>query len=83
MNPKLRMLLKKPRSTIKPYRCLNNMEIEPVIWLEDHARLKTMTKIFYSCSTEIGAPPNTHTCPKRESISFNLIKRPSLFFVRA
>ena len=39
------------------------MEFEPVIGLEIHAQLKTRTKIFCSCSTAFGAPPNTHTCP--------------------
>ena len=39
------------------------MEFEPVIGLEVHAQLKTETKIFCGCSTEFGAPPNTHTCP--------------------
>jgi aspartyl-tRNA(Asn)/glutamyl-tRNA(Gln) amidotransferase subunit B len=39
------------------------MEYEPVIGLEVHAQLKTKTKIFCSCSTSFGAPPNTHTCP--------------------
>lgn len=39
------------------------MEFEPVIGLEVHAQLKTKTKIFCSCSTRFGAPPNTHTCP--------------------
>jgi aspartyl-tRNA(Asn)/glutamyl-tRNA(Gln) amidotransferase subunit B len=39
------------------------MQFEPVIGLEVHAQLKTRTKIFCSCSTEFGAPPNTHTCP--------------------
>ena len=34
-----------------------------VIGLEVHAQLKTRTKIFCGCSTEFGAPPNTHTCP--------------------
>ncbi|MDA8137963.1 MAG: Asp-tRNA(Asn)/Glu-tRNA(Gln) amidotransferase subunit GatB [Desulfobacteraceae bacterium] len=36
---------------------------EPVIGLEVHAQLKTQTKIFCGCSTQFGAPPNTHTCP--------------------
>jgi aspartyl-tRNA(Asn)/glutamyl-tRNA(Gln) amidotransferase subunit B len=39
------------------------MQFEPVIGLEVHAQLKTDTKIFCGCSTEFGAPPNTHTCP--------------------
>lgn len=39
------------------------MQYEPVIGLEVHAQLKTRTKIFCSCSTEFGAPPNTHICP--------------------
>jgi aspartyl-tRNA(Asn)/glutamyl-tRNA(Gln) amidotransferase subunit B len=39
------------------------MEFESVIGLEVHAQLKTKTKIFCGCSTEFGAPPNTHTCP--------------------
>jgi len=39
------------------------MEYEPVIGLEVHAQLNTQTKIFCNCSTEFGAPPNTHICP--------------------
>ena len=39
------------------------MEFEAVIGLEVHVQLKTKSKIFCSCSTEFGAPPNTHTCP--------------------
>ncbi|MBW2646751.1 MAG: Asp-tRNA(Asn)/Glu-tRNA(Gln) amidotransferase subunit GatB [Deltaproteobacteria bacterium] len=39
------------------------MEFESVIGLEVHAQLLTRTKIFCGCSTEFGAPPNTHTCP--------------------
>ncbi|MFH1673628.1 MAG: Asp-tRNA(Asn)/Glu-tRNA(Gln) amidotransferase subunit GatB [Pseudomonadota bacterium] len=39
------------------------MEFESVMGLEVHAQLLTRTKIFCSCSTEFGAPPNTHTCP--------------------
>jgi len=39
------------------------MRFEPVIGLEIHAQLKTETKIFCSCATSFGAPPNTHTCP--------------------
>jgi aspartyl-tRNA(Asn)/glutamyl-tRNA(Gln) amidotransferase subunit B len=39
------------------------MDYEAVIGLEVHAQLLTKTKIFCNCSTEFGAPPNTHTCP--------------------
>ena len=36
---------------------------EPVIGLEVHVQLKTVTKIFCGCSTRFGDPPNTNTCP--------------------
>ncbi|MDD9300866.1 MAG: Asp-tRNA(Asn)/Glu-tRNA(Gln) amidotransferase subunit GatB [Desulfobacter sp.] len=39
------------------------MAFEPVIGLEVHAQLKTRTKIFCSCSTQFGSPPNANTCP--------------------
>jgi len=39
------------------------MNYEAVIGLEVHAQLLTQTKIFCSCSTKFGAPPNTNTCP--------------------
>jgi len=39
------------------------MKFETVIGLEIHAQLKTKSKIFCGCSTEFGAPPNSHTCP--------------------
>jgi aspartyl-tRNA(Asn)/glutamyl-tRNA(Gln) amidotransferase subunit B len=39
------------------------MEFQPVIGLEVHAQLLTRSKLFCSCSTQFGAPPNTHTCP--------------------
>ena len=39
------------------------MTYEAIIGLEVHAQLLTKTKIFCGCSTEFGAPPNTHTCP--------------------
>src|SRR6202051_2546819 len=36
---------------------------EPVIGLEVHVQLLTASKIFCSCSTRFGAPPNTNICP--------------------
>jgi aspartyl-tRNA(Asn)/glutamyl-tRNA(Gln) amidotransferase subunit B len=36
---------------------------EPVIGLEVHVQLLTATKIFCSCSTHFGDPPNTNVCP--------------------
>jgi aspartyl-tRNA(Asn)/glutamyl-tRNA(Gln) amidotransferase subunit B len=36
---------------------------EPVFGLETHVELGTASKMFCGCSTEFGAPPNTHTCP--------------------
>ena len=39
------------------------MPYEAVIGLEVHAQLLTKTKIFCSCSTTFGSPPNTNTCP--------------------
>lgn len=36
---------------------------EMVIGLEVHVELKTETKIFCSCPTSFGAPPNTQCCP--------------------
>ncbi|MBV9594107.1 MAG: Asp-tRNA(Asn)/Glu-tRNA(Gln) amidotransferase subunit GatB [Actinobacteria bacterium] len=35
---------------------------EPVIGLETHVELGTVSKMFCGCSTEFGADPNTHTC---------------------
>jgi aspartyl-tRNA(Asn)/glutamyl-tRNA(Gln) amidotransferase subunit B len=61
---------------IAPQRTLNNSaappkntyddvvsRYEPVIGLETHVELGTASKMFCGCSTEFGAPPNTHTCP--------------------
>lgn len=42
---------------------MSNQDFEAVIGLEVHAELKTETKIFCSCSTAFGAPPNTQCCP--------------------
>ena len=36
---------------------------EPVIGLEVHVQLLTASKIFCSCSTRFGAPPNGNVCP--------------------
>jgi aspartyl-tRNA(Asn)/glutamyl-tRNA(Gln) amidotransferase subunit B len=36
---------------------------EPLIGLEVHVQLLTVSKIFCSCSTRFGAPPNTNVCP--------------------
>jgi aspartyl-tRNA(Asn)/glutamyl-tRNA(Gln) amidotransferase subunit B len=41
----------------------NNEKYEAVIGLEVHSQLGTKSKIFCGCSTEFGAPPNTHVCP--------------------
>jgi len=40
-----------------------NTIFEPVIGLEVHVQLLTASKIFCSCSTRFGAPPNTNVCP--------------------
>jgi aspartyl-tRNA(Asn)/glutamyl-tRNA(Gln) amidotransferase subunit B len=36
---------------------------EPVIGLEVHVQLKTLTKAFCACSTQFGNAPNSNTCP--------------------
>ena len=40
-----------------------NNTYETVIGLEIHAELSTKTKIFCSCKTDFGAPPNSQCCP--------------------
>src|SRR6266480_126620 len=39
------------------------MNYEATIGLEVHVQIKTASKIFCSCATEFGAPPNTNVCP--------------------
>ena len=39
------------------------MQYEPVIGLEVHAQLLTVSKIFCGCSTRFGEGPNQNTCP--------------------
>ena len=47
-----------PESTITA-----RAKYEPVIGLEVHVQLLTASKIFCSCSTRFGDPPNTNACP--------------------
>ena len=38
-------------------------EYEPLIGLETHVELGTVTKLFCGCPAAFGGEPNTHTCP--------------------
>jgi aspartyl-tRNA(Asn)/glutamyl-tRNA(Gln) amidotransferase subunit B len=39
------------------------MPFDPVIGLEIHTQLQTVSKLFCGCSTRFGAAPNSNTCP--------------------
>ena len=39
------------------------IDYEPVIGLETHVELGTVSKMFCGCDTAFGAEPNTHVCP--------------------
>ncbi len=39
------------------------MNYESVIGLEVHVQVKTVSKLFCSCPTSFGAPPNSNICP--------------------
>jgi aspartyl-tRNA(Asn)/glutamyl-tRNA(Gln) amidotransferase subunit B len=50
-------------STVSQTAVETGSKYEPVIGLEVHVQLLTVTKIFCGCSTQFGAPPNTNVCP--------------------
>ncbi|HTC47317.1 MAG TPA: Asp-tRNA(Asn)/Glu-tRNA(Gln) amidotransferase subunit GatB [Candidatus Aquilonibacter sp.] len=50
-------------STLADNSVAASKTFEPVIGLEVHVHLLTASKIFCSCSTRFGAPPNTNVCP--------------------
>lgn len=39
------------------------MDYEPIIGLETHVQLKTLSKMWCGCANAFGASPNTHVCP--------------------
>jgi len=50
-------------TTTQDTRAAVRARYEPVIGLEVHVHLLTASKIFCSCSTRFGDPPNTNVCP--------------------
>jgi aspartyl-tRNA(Asn)/glutamyl-tRNA(Gln) amidotransferase subunit B len=50
-------------ATTAEHSVATHARFEPVIGLEVHVQLLTTTKIFCSCSTRFGAPPNSNVCP--------------------
>ena len=42
---------------------MTKLPTKTIIGLEVHVQLKTATKLFCSCSTKFGSPPNTQVCP--------------------
>jgi aspartyl-tRNA(Asn)/glutamyl-tRNA(Gln) amidotransferase subunit B len=50
-------------ATIAPISADVLAKYEPVIGLEVHVQLLTSSKIFCSCSTQFGNPPNSNVCP--------------------
>ncbi len=50
-------------ATTQDTRAAVHARYEPVIGLEVHVHLLTASKIFCSCSTRFGDPPNTNVCP--------------------
>ncbi len=49
--------------TIAEEKANSATKYEAVIGLEVHVQLLTLSKIFCSCSTRFGDPPNSNTCP--------------------
>src|SRR5579872_2627198 len=50
-------------ATASDISSVTRAKYEPVIGLEVHVQLLTESKIFCSCSTHFGDPPNTNVCP--------------------
>jgi aspartyl-tRNA(Asn)/glutamyl-tRNA(Gln) amidotransferase subunit B len=50
-------------ATTSEVSTLARAKYEPVIGLEVHVQLLTVTKIFCSCSTRFGDAPNSNVCP--------------------